>query len=108
MAEHGSWLKTELTRHGVSRREFMAFCTTMATALSLPASVAAQIARAVARTEKPVLVWLEFQDCAGNTESFLRAPSNRRRSGARRPLGRLPRDDHGGGRRAGRRELARR
>ena len=25
------------------------------------------------RAEKPVLVWLEFQDCAGNTESFLRA-----------------------------------
>ena len=25
------------------------------------------------KTEKPVLVWLEFQDCAGNTEAFLRA-----------------------------------
>jgi hydrogenase small subunit len=73
MSEQGSWLQTELTRHGVSRREFMAFCTTMAAALSLPGSVAAQIARAVAKAEKPVLVWLEFQDCAGNTESFLRA-----------------------------------
>ena len=23
--------------------------------------------------QKPVLVWLEFQDCAGNTESMLRS-----------------------------------
>jgi hydrogenase small subunit len=51
----------------------MAFCTTMAAALSLQDAVAAQIARAVAKADKPVLVWLEFQDCAGNTESFLRA-----------------------------------
>jgi hydrogenase small subunit len=51
----------------------MAFCTAMASALALPDAAAAQIARAITRTEKPVLVWLEFQDCAGNTESFLRA-----------------------------------
>ena len=45
----------------------------MAAALSLPDAAAAQIARAVQRAEKPILLWLEFQDCAGNTESFLRA-----------------------------------
>jgi len=33
----------------------------------------AQIARAIQQTAKPILIWLEFQDCAGNTESFLRA-----------------------------------
>jgi hydrogenase small subunit len=61
-------------RHrGVSRRDFMGFCATMAAALALPDAAAAQIARAIQRTAKPVLVWLEFQDCAGNTESFLRA-----------------------------------
>ena len=73
MSERRGWLATELQRRGVSRREFMGFCTTMAAALALPDSVAAQIARAIQTTEKPVLVWLEFQDCAGNTESFLRA-----------------------------------
>jgi len=30
-------------------------------------------AAAVGEAKKPVLVWLEFQDCAGNTESLLRA-----------------------------------
>src|SRR3989338_4571656 len=67
------WLTSEFERRGISRREFMGFCTTMAAALALPSAAAAQIARAVGRAEKPILIWLEFQDCAGNTESFLRA-----------------------------------
>src|ERR1039457_6707711 len=45
----------------------------MATALALPKVFGARIAEAVLKAEKPVIVWLEFQDCAGNTESFLRA-----------------------------------
>ena len=73
MKAHAEWLTSELERRGVSRREFMGFCAAMAAALALPDSAAAQIARAVGRTEKPILIWLEFQDCAGNTESFLRA-----------------------------------
>ena len=41
--------------------------------LGLPRSAAARIASALETKPKPTLVWLEFQDCAGNTESFLRA-----------------------------------
>jgi hydrogenase small subunit len=67
------WLRAELERRGVSRRDFLGFCGTMAAALSLPPIFASRIARAVETTQKPTLVWLEFQDCAGNTESFLRA-----------------------------------
>lgn len=73
MRNHPDWLASELERRGVTRREFVRFCAAMASALALPDSAAAQIARAVRTAEKPVLVWLEFQDCAGNTESFLRA-----------------------------------
>jgi hydrogenase small subunit len=61
------WLAHELIRRGVSRRDFMGFCATMAATLALPDRAAAQIARAIQKTEKPILVWLEFQDCAGNT-----------------------------------------
>jgi hydrogenase small subunit len=68
-----NWFYDELKRRGVSRREFMAFCGVMAGALALPKSMGATIAAAIQKTQKPVLVWLEFQDCAGNTESFLRA-----------------------------------
>ena len=63
----------ELERRGVSRREFMAFCGVLASALALPKRVGAQIAAEIRKAEKPVLVWLEFQDCAGNTEALLRA-----------------------------------
>jgi hydrogenase small subunit len=73
MRTNRDWLTGELRRRGVSRREFMGFCATMAAALSLPDRAAAQIARAVQQARKPILVWLEFQDCAGNSESFLRA-----------------------------------
>ena len=72
MKRSGAWLERELARRGVSRREFLQFCTVMASVLAVPDSVAA-IAQAIERTAKPTLVWLEFQDCAGNTESFLRA-----------------------------------
>jgi hydrogenase small subunit len=63
----------ELARRGVSRREFLHFCGVVATVLALPRSAIAKIAAAIESGEKPTLVWLEFQDCAGNTESFLRA-----------------------------------
>ena len=72
MAPKG-WLREELEHRGVSRRDFLRFCASMAAVLALPKTAAAAIAEAIETASKPVLVWLEFQDCAGNTESFLRA-----------------------------------
>ena len=62
-----------LEQKGVSRRDFMKFCTAMSAALSLPAAFAPRIARELDEGKRPTLVWLEFQDCAGNTEALLRA-----------------------------------
>jgi len=62
-----------ITQRGVSRRDFMKFCTAMAAALGLPAGHTAKIAEALETAKKPTVVWLEFQDCAGDTESLLRA-----------------------------------
>ncbi len=73
MTESNNWFLDELERRGVSRREFVGFCGVMASALALPRTAGARILAEIKRTEKPVLVWLEFQDCAGNTESLLRA-----------------------------------
>ncbi len=72
MGQHGSF-RRELASRGISRRDFMGFCAGIAAALSLPRSAGAEIAAALEKNAKPVIVWLEFQDCAGNTESFLRA-----------------------------------
>ncbi|HEU0032585.1 MAG TPA: hydrogenase small subunit [Kofleriaceae bacterium] len=66
-------LRRELEARGISRRDFVGFCAGVAALLGLPRSAAAKIATALETKPKPILVWLEFQDCAGNTESFLRA-----------------------------------
>lgn len=68
-----SKLMLELERQGLSRRDFLGFCATMAAVLGLPETASSAIAAAVENEKRPILVWLEFQDCAGNTESFLRA-----------------------------------
>lgn len=57
---------------GVSRRDFMKFCTAMSAALALPAAFIPRIAEAL-EDARPTLVWLEFQDCAADTEALLRA-----------------------------------
>jgi len=62
-----------LFSRGVSRRDFMKFCTVMAATLGLPAGYAGKIAEALEKAKKPSVVWLEFQACTGNTESLLRA-----------------------------------
>ncbi len=62
-----------LLSHGIPRRRFLKFCASMAVTLGLPPGGAAQVASTLQQKRRPVLVWLEFQDCAGNTESMLRA-----------------------------------
>jgi hydrogenase small subunit len=62
-----------LRARGVSRREFAKFCSLMVATLALPPKYVGQVMKALAQSTRPVLVWLEFQDCAGNTESMLRS-----------------------------------
>lgn len=64
-----------LTERGVSRRDFMKFCSAMSAALALPATFAPKIAQALDEVKRPTLVWLEFQGCTGDTEALLRASS---------------------------------
>jgi hydrogenase small subunit len=66
-------LADALARRGVSRREFLKFCAIVGGTLALPPSFVPRIARAVEAASKPTLVWLEYQDCAGCSESLLRA-----------------------------------
>ncbi|HUJ58664.1 MAG TPA: hydrogenase small subunit [Kofleriaceae bacterium] len=68
-----STFRRELAARGLTRRDFVEFCAGVAALLGLPRGAAAQVAKALELKRKPTLIWLEFQDCAGNTESFLRA-----------------------------------
>ena len=60
-------------RFGVSRREFMTFCTGIAATMGLPGSAAAEVAEAITKKERPSVIWLHHQECTGCTESLLRA-----------------------------------
>ncbi len=73
MARDISSLERELEARGITRRDFVGFCAGIAAMLGLQRSAAAKILTALETKQKPSVVWLEFQDCAGNTESFLRA-----------------------------------
>lgn len=73
MRRHDTHLRRELEARGIKRRDFVGFCAGMATLLGMPRTAAARIGHALETKPKPTMVWLEFQDCAGNTESFLRA-----------------------------------
>jgi hydrogenase small subunit len=64
-----------LAQRGFSRRQFLKFCSAMAATLALPARYTGRIAHALATAVRPPLVWLEFQDCTADSESFLRASS---------------------------------
>ena len=68
-----SSLMQALAQRGVSRRDFLKFCTFMAGTLALPASMTPKIAQALESATRPPVVWLEFQDCCADTEAFLRA-----------------------------------
>ncbi len=66
-------LARALLSQGVSRRDFMKFCTAMTAVLALPVRYTPRIAQALETAVRPPVIWLNFQDCAGNSESFLRA-----------------------------------
>src|SRR3990170_807251 len=65
--------RVEGAAEGITRRELLKFCSFITGALALPPRYVGDVARALTRLEKPSVIWLELQDCAGDTESFLRA-----------------------------------
>jgi hydrogenase small subunit len=66
-------LGTALTRSGISRRQLVKFCSAALGTLALPSRYLAQTVNAVSKAKKPVMLWLQFQDCTGCSESILRA-----------------------------------
>jgi hydrogenase small subunit len=65
-------LATALEYRGVSRRDFLKFCGVMASVLGLSTSSVSKIVAALESTRRPPVIYLEFQDCAGCSEAFLR------------------------------------
>ncbi|MBI5656281.1 MAG: hydrogenase small subunit, partial [Geobacter sp.] len=58
---------------GVSRRDFLKYCSVVAVGLGLPLSAGTRIAEAIVNPRRPPVIWLSFQECTGCVESLLRA-----------------------------------
>ena len=63
----------ECLQKGISRRDFMKFCTTVAALLGVKASGAEEIAHALQTKPRIPVIWLHAQECTCCSESFIRS-----------------------------------
>ena len=86
-----------------SRREFVRLCTLAAAAVGLGPLAAQRFVEAAGKGLRPSVIWLQFQECTGCTESLLRTSHPAvDDSDPRSHLARLPRDAVRGRRSSGR------
>ena len=64
-----------LAQRGISRREFLKFCSSLTALLALPPSMASVMAEAISKARRQSVIWLSFQECTGCTESITRSHS---------------------------------
>jgi hydrogenase small subunit len=69
----GQTIWQSMEKKGYSRRQFLQFCASAAAAAGIAQSGVAQVVSAFEKKEKPVVVWLHFQECTGCSESFIRS-----------------------------------
>ena len=60
---------------GINRRDFMKWVSATTATLMLPPMFAPLVAEATELMNRVPVIWLELQDCAGNTEALLRSAS---------------------------------
>lgn len=61
-----------LEKRGVSRRDFMKFCGTVAAVMGMGPAFAPKVADALTNDKRPDVVWLHNAECTGCSESILR------------------------------------
>jgi hydrogenase small subunit len=72
MEKHRKTFYEELKAEGISRKDFLKFCATMATMLGLESSGIGQVARALETKPRLPVIWFHFQECTCCSESFIR------------------------------------
>ncbi len=68
----GETLHDHLGRRGVSRREFLEFCGSLAVVLGFGREAGGRVAQALEAARRPSVVWIQLQECTGCVESVLR------------------------------------
>lgn len=72
MSEKRKTVYEACRENGITRRDFLKFCTSMAALLGLQASGIAQVVEALETKPRLPVIWLHFQECTCCSESFLR------------------------------------
>ncbi|MFP4317155.1 MAG: hydrogenase small subunit [Desulfovibrionales bacterium] len=57
---------------GISRRDFMKFCTTVAAIMGMGPAFAPKVAEALTAKKRPSVIWINNAECTGCTEALLR------------------------------------
>ncbi|MBP6671370.1 MAG: hydrogenase small subunit [Gemmatimonadales bacterium] len=65
-------VEEELERHGVSRREFMEYCSSLCVVLGVGKTAAPRMAAAILADRRPSVIWIQLQECTGCVESVIR------------------------------------
>lgn len=65
-------VEERLEKRGVSRRDFMKFCTAVAAAMGMGPAFATKVSAALTAKKKPSVIYLHNAECTGCTESVLR------------------------------------
>jgi len=65
-------LGDHLHAHGVSRRDFLEFCSKLAVVLGLSETLGPRVAHALQVAKRPSVIWIQLQECTGCVESVLR------------------------------------
>jgi hydrogenase small subunit len=68
----GETLGQHFESRGVSRRDFLKFCTEIAVVLGLGSAAGPRVAKALQSVKRPSVIWLQLQECTGCVESVLR------------------------------------
>lgn len=61
-----------LAQNGITRRQFMEFCTTVAVAMGMGPAFAPTVAQALTAKKRPSVVYLHNAECTGCSEALLR------------------------------------
>ena len=59
-----------LEKRGISRRDFMKFCGTVAAVMGMGPAFAPKVAEALTSDTRPDVVWLHNAECTGCSESI--------------------------------------
>ena len=68
-------VEKRLEENGISRRQFLKYCTAVAAAMGMGPAFAPEVARALVGGKRPSVVYLHNAECTGCSEAFLRSTS---------------------------------